>query len=399
MAGILQDIKVIEMGQVVALPAASTMLADWGADVIKLEPLHGEIHRGLRRAQGTTIGEINHVMQVLNRNKKGLALDLKKEPGRKIIHQMIKDTDVFMSNYELSSMKKLGLDYATLREINPRLIYAVITGYGKVGPDKDERGYDYAAGWARSGMMYMMGEPGTAPGPPRPGMIDSMAGAHLTAGVLAALLNREKTGRGQELEVSLYHAGVWDLAMDIQGALAGQPMPKFDRTKAGNPLWNSYRAKDGTWFWLAMLQSDPSWPDICRAMDRPELETDPRFSNLDARMENNEELIRIIDEILASRTGDEWEKAFRRETVIYGRVKSPDEVVNDPQALENNFFAEFDHPLRKIRLVTTPVNFTQDPAVYKEPAPELGQHNEEILLGLGYSWEDIASLKEQGVIL
>ncbi|MEE8419527.1 MAG: CoA transferase, partial [Dehalococcoidales bacterium] len=353
----------------------------------------------LRRAQGTSIGEINQIMQVLNRNKKGLALDLKKEPGQKIIHRMIKDTDVFMSNYELSSMGKLGLDYETLRAINPRLIYAVITGYGKVGPDKDQRGYDFAAGWARSGMMHLIGEPGSPPAPPRAGMIDSMAGAHLTAGVLAALLNREKTGKGQELEVSLYHAGVWDLAMDIQGALAGNPMMKFDRTKAGNPIWNSYRAKDETWFWLAMLQSDPSWPDVCRAIDRPELETDPRFNSLDARMENNEELIRILDEIMATRTGDEWEQAFRRENVIYGRVASPEEVVNDPQAIENNFFAEVDHPLRKIKLVTTPVNFTQNPAVFKEPAPEVGQHTEEIILELGYSWEDIASLKEQGVIL
>ena len=399
MAGILEGIKVISMGQVVALPAASTMLADWGADVIKLEPLHGEIHRGLRRAQGTPTGEINQIMQVLNRNKKGLALDLKKERGREIIHRMIKDIDVFMSNYELSSLGQLGLDYDTLKAINPSLIYAAITGYGKVGPDKDQRGYDFAAGWARSGMMHQIGEPGNAPVPPRAGMIDSLAGSHLTAGVLAALLKREKTGQGQELEVSLYHAGVWDLAMDIQGALAGNPMPKFDRTKAGNPIWNSYRAKDDTWFWLAMLQSDPSWPDVCRAIDRPELEADPRFNSLDARMENNEELIRMLDEIMATRTGDEWEIAFRRENVIYGRVASPEEVVNDPQAIENDFFAEVNHPLKKIRLVTTPVNFTQDPAVYGEPAPEIGQHNEELILELGYSWEDIAKLKEEGVIL
>jgi len=399
MTGILKGLKVIEMGQVVAAPAAGVTLADWGAEVIKLEPLHGEIHRGLTTAHGTPVGEINHFIQVLNRNKKGLAVDLKQAAGQEIIHRLIAYSDVFMSNYQLDSVKKLGLDYDTLKAINPRLIYGLITGYGTAGPDKNERGYDYTAGWARSGMMHLIGEPGAAPAPPRPGMIDSLAGSQLTSGILAALLHREKTGEGQQVEVSLYQAGVWDLAMDIQSALSGQPMPKFDRTKAGNPLWNSYPAQDGAWFWLAMLQSDPAWPDLCRALQRPELEKDDRFSSMAAREENNRELIQIIEAEMAKKTGDEWENIFRIENVIYGRVASPEDVVKDPQAVENGFFTEIDHPLQKLKLVASPVNFSQNPASYETPAPEVGQHTEQILLNLGYEWENISELKDNGVIL
>jgi len=400
MAGILEGLKVVSMGQIVVIPAASSTLADWGAEVIKLEPLTGEMHRGLRRAQSIETGEINWVMQVLNRNKKSLALNLKSEPGLEIFYKLIQQSDIFLYNYELSSLKKLKIDYATLSQINPRLIYAAVSGYGSVGPDKDERGYDFTAGWARSGMMYLIGEPGTPPAPQRVGIIDSMTGAHLVGAICAALLQREKTGKGQEIEISLYHTAVWSLCVDIQAALAGNVPVKHDRTKAQNPIWNSYRTRDDRWFWLAMLQPDPAWPGFCQAIERPELENDPRFNSLEARRENCEELIHIIDEVLATRTMAEWEKRFKEHDCMYGRVQTPVEVTTDPQALANDFFVEVEHSSAgKIRLVSTPVKFSQNPATIKSPCPELGQHNEEILLDLGYSWDDIARFKEQGVIL
>jgi crotonobetainyl-CoA:carnitine CoA-transferase CaiB-like acyl-CoA transferase len=400
MAGILEGLKVVSMGQIVAIPAASSTLADWGAEVIKLEPLTGEMHRGLRRAQSIETGEINWVMQVLNRNKKSLALNLKSEPGLEIFYKLIKQSDIFLYNYEFGSLKKLKIDYATLSQVNPGLIYAVVNGYGSVGPDKDERGYDYTAGWARSGMMYLIGEPGTPPAPQRVGMIDSAAGAHLVGAICAALLQREKTGKGQEIEVSLYHTAVWTLCVDIQTALAGNVPVKHDRTKAQNPIWNSYRTRDNRWFWLAMLQPDPAWPGFCRAIERLELENDPRFDSMEARRENCEELIHIIDEVLATKTMAEWEKRFKEYDCMYGRVQTPVEVTTDPQALANDFFVEVEHSSAgKLRLVSTPVKFSRNPATIKSPCPELGQHNEEILLDLGYGWDDIANLKEQGVIL
>ncbi len=400
MTGILEGIKVISMGQIVAIPAASSTLADWGADVIKLEPLTGEMHRGLRRAQSVDTGEINWVMQVLNRNQRGLAVDLKKESGRDVIYKLVQKADIFMSNYERGAVKRLKMDYATLSQINHGIIYAFVSGYGPVGPDKDERGYDFTAGWARSGMMYLIGEPGTPPAPQRVGMIDSAAGAHLVGAICAALLQREKTGEGQEIEISLYHTAVWTLCVDIQSALSGREPVKHDRTKAQNPIWNSYRTKDDRWFWLAMLQPDPAWPGFCKAIERLELENDPRFNSMEARRENCEVLIHIIGDVLASKTMSEWEERFRENNCLYGRVQTPVEVTTDPQALANGFFTEVDYSnIGKIKLVTTPIKFSKNPASLRTACPELGQHNEEILLDLGYSWDDIAQLKEQGVIL
>ncbi|MFC1948823.1 CaiB/BaiF CoA transferase family protein [Chloroflexota bacterium] len=336
MPGILEGLKVIDMGQVVAIPAAGAMMADWGAEVIKLEPLTGEFYRGLVRIQGVGLGEVKWNIQVLNRNKRGLALNLKTDAGRDILYKLIRTADVFMSNYKLDSINRFKIDYATLSQINPKIIYCFLSGYGMKGPEKDERGFDFSAAWARSGMMYLIGE----------------------------------------------------------------PLPKQDRTKAGNPIWNSYRTKDDRWFWLAMLQGDAYWPDFCKAIERPELEKDPQFESIEMRTRNCEELIRTLDEVLASRTMEEWEKRFKEHNCIVGRVASLEEVINDPQALVNDFFAEVeDYPAEKVKLVATPVNFHQNPGSVRAPAPEVGQNTEEILLELGYTWEDIASLKEQGVIL
>ena len=247
--------------------------------------------------------------------------------------------------------------------------------------------------------MSVIGEQGAPPPPQRGGMLDRVTAAHIVAGTLAAIIHRDKTGKGQQLEFSLYHTGVWTIAEDIQSALVGTPFPRQDRTRAHNPLWNTYRAKDDRWFQLVMARPD-SWPGFCKAMEITELENDPRFDTVETREQHCEELIRILDKIFATRTGDEWERLFRENDFIYGRVQSLTEVTTDPQAIANDFFAELDHPVGgPMKLVNTPVKFCQDPASVRAPAPELGQHTEEILLDLGYSWEDISQLKEQGVIL
>jgi crotonobetainyl-CoA:carnitine CoA-transferase CaiB-like acyl-CoA transferase len=385
---------------VVAIPATGAILADMGAEVIKLEPLTGEIQRGNKASSGVATGAINWSVQVLNRNKKGLALNLKSASGLKIFHELIKKSDVFMHNYELDAVKKLGLDYASLCQVNPRLIYAAMNGYGTKGPDRNERGYDYAAGWARSGIMDLIGEPGRTPSSQRPGMMDSVTGTHVATGILAALYHREKTGRGQEIETSLYHVGVWTLSIDIQMALGGLNPGKRTRYQSQNPLFNSYRTKDDRWIWMAMLAPDPTWPGFCQSLDHPEWERDPRFNSMDARGKNCQELIRLIDEVLATRTLAEWEPIWRRYNVIYGRVQSPAEVISDPQALANDFFAEVEHPdAGKVRIVNTPIKFLQEPGKVETTAPEVGQHTEDILLGLGFTWEDLGRFKNEGVIL
>jgi crotonobetainyl-CoA:carnitine CoA-transferase CaiB-like acyl-CoA transferase len=394
------------MGHVVAIPAAGAMLADWGAEVTKIEPLTGEIARGIGRTGAASRvkkypgGEVHWIFQMLNRNKRGVAVDLKKESGREFLYELVRGADVFMSNYEMSALKTLGLDYASLSKINPRLVYAVLNGYGTTGPDRDQRGFDFSAAWAHSGMQFLIGEPGSPPPPQRGGLMDRVAGAHIVAGVLAALRYRDRTGEGQELDLSLYHTGVWTLATDIQLALMGLPTPKHDRTQARNPLWNTYRTRDDRWLWLSMLQSDLSWPDFCRAIEKPELENDLRFNTMEGREQNSEELVGILDDIFRSRNVEEWEGRLREHNCIYSRVQNPLEVITDPQAIANDFFADINHPIGgEEKLVNTPVRFHQNPASITTPAPEVGQHTEEILLELGYDWDRITDLKEKGVIL
>ena len=400
MTGMLTGIRVLSMGTVIAGPAAGAILADWGADVIKVEPLTGEMFRGTTRAQGVSTGQVNSLIQVFNRGTRGLAIDLTKESGREAFYKLVKESDVFISNYEPSAIRKLKVDYASLSTVNPRIIHAVISGYGSKGPDKDERAYDFTAGWARSGLMNLITEPGCPPAAQRAGTIDTAAATHVVAGILAALLNRERTGEGQELEVSLYHTGVWTLASDVQGTLLGrEPIPN-DRTKARNPVWNSYKTRDGRWIWLAMLQPNAYWPAFCVSIKMPELEKDHRFATQENRATNCQELIHIIEGVIAEKTMQEWEQIFRSHNVLYGRSQTTTEVVNDPQALANDFFVTVEHPeAGEMRIVTTPVKFRQKPAQVKTTAPEIGQHTEEILLGIGCTWDDISRLKEQGAIL
>jgi crotonobetainyl-CoA:carnitine CoA-transferase CaiB-like acyl-CoA transferase len=249
-------------------------------------------------------------------------------------------------------------------------------------------------------MQYLMSEPGGSPPQQRGGMMDRTAGAHMVAGILAALLHREKTGEGQALEFSLYHTAVWTLAADLQVVLGGQPLLQNDRTKVVNPLWNSYRTKDDRWLQLAMLQSDLSWPNFCLALERPQLEDDPRFNSIENRAEHCEELIQMLNDIFASENVTDWERRLRETDCIFGRVQTPQEVIDDPQAIANGFFAEMDHPEEgQTSVVTTPVTFRQNPATVRTASPEAGQHTEEILLELGYSWDDISRLKNQKAIL
>ena len=408
MAGVLDGLKVVSMEQWVAMPMASSYLADWGADVIKVEPLTGEFNRGLLRDGGSVTKikmgevEVSPGFQFQNRNKRGLAVDLKKKAGKDILHQLIKVSDVFMSNHQLDALKGLKMDYDTLSRINPRLVYAVLTGYGSKGPDKYEAALDAVVNWARSGMQYMVTEPGFPPPVGPTSMGDRNASAHIVAGILGALLHREKTGQGQEIEVPLFHCAYWSMSGTIMyaGLLTGKPTPpRIDRTKSDNPLHITYRTKDNRWLGFAMTQSDRYWPDFCQTIGKPELENDPRFNSLAKRRANSAELVPLLDEVFATKTVDEWDKLCRQHHLLYSPVKTPDEAVVDPQALANDFFVDVPHPAGKVRIIASPIQFRQNPASVRAPAPELGQHTEEILLDLGYSWEDITRLKDQAVIL
>jgi crotonobetainyl-CoA:carnitine CoA-transferase CaiB-like acyl-CoA transferase len=401
MADILEGIKVVEMGHVVAIPTASAMMGDCGAEVIKIEPLTGDRSRVFR---GT---EMNPGFYLHNRSKKGIAVDLKQEAGKEIVYKLVREFDIFLTNYQEGSLEKLKMDYETLSQINPKIIYGIVSAYGMVGPDKDMPGYDFAAGWARSGIQYMLTVPGVPPPVSRPGIIDRVSSLQIFGGIAAALLHREKTGKGQKVEFNLYHAGVWMVGADIMDALVGVPLRRTG-TKGDNPFYDTYRTKDDKWLQLTAadryaVASDPTgrafWTAFCRAIDRPELVEDPRFTTTASRQQHREELTPMLEEVFLSRTYADWEKRLRENNLMYGPILSPLDVATDPQALANDFFAEVEQPdIGRIKVINMPIKFCQNPAKVRSPAPLLGQHTEEVLLSLGYSSQKISQLRKEQVI-
>jgi len=400
--GPLEGIKVIELGHWVAIPAACAIFSDWGADVIKIEdPRGGDAARGFMAMGFYPFSlELNGLFEVDNRNKRSLAVDLRQQAGREILYRLVKEADIFATNFVPEVLKNLGADYETISGVNPRIVYVSLTGYGEAGPDKDLPGFDWSAYWARSGIMATLGEPDGPPTGPRPGIGDHPTSMMLTGVTLAALLHRERTGRGQKVSLSLLHCGLWQLAIDVQtGLFAGQHIPRSSRKTTGNPLANYYRCRDGRWIILCMPQADRYWPGFCRAIGREDLINDPRFKDLEARRENSALLIALLDEVFATAPREEWERRLTEQGCVWGRVQTVEEVIADPQARENGFFVPVDHPSAgRVEMIAAPGQFSQTPGSIRSAAPQLGQHTEEILLEAGYTWEDITRFKDQGVI-
>jgi crotonobetainyl-CoA:carnitine CoA-transferase CaiB-like acyl-CoA transferase len=402
MAGALEGIKVVELGHWVAVPCACAILSDWGAEVIKIEdPGVGDSLRGIKFTEGIPQG--NHIVpvfEVLNRGKRGLGVNLRTDEGRQIVYRLVEHSDVFVSNFQSRVLDRLRMDFQTLSKLNSKLVYATLTGYGEAGADCNKPGYDYTAFWARGGLMSKLGAPAGTPPSHRPGIGDSITSMCVTSGILAALLARQRTGKGQKVAFSLYQTAVWVINQDIQVALyRREEIPNIDRRKAKNPIWNSYQTSDGRWMQLAMMQSERFWPDFCKAIGRPELQNDSRFNSDEQRQENNELLISIISEIFAGKSLHEWIDILDRHGLVSSMAQTVMEITNDPQAAENDFFVKLDHPnAGPIRLGASPVKFSDTKATVKGPAPEVGQHSEEILLEAGYTWDDIARLKDTGAI-
>jgi crotonobetainyl-CoA:carnitine CoA-transferase CaiB-like acyl-CoA transferase len=403
--GALSGVKVIGLDQVVAMPSCCAILADWGADVVKVEPLWGEWQRSLVSFLKLPLlfhmekGDVEIHFEALNRNKRSVALNLREEKGKQIMYRLLEDADVLVTNYSIEVIERFGLDYTSIKERFPRLIHCLLTGYGTKGPLARERGYDYSAAWSYGGLMHLVtAEPENPPPLQRPGMLDTVTGAHMLAGICAALYSRERTGRGQSLELSLYNTAVWTLLLDVQTALFGYPAKKWDRRCAPNPMYNSYRSRDNRWF-IITNPNHEYWPPFCRAIGKPEWENDPRYATMESREDYCEEIIAQLDGIFASKEWAEWQRLFKENDLIAAINQTTTEIINDEQALANDFFTEIEHPVAgKTRLVNSPVRFSETPASIREAAPPLGAHTEEVLLELGYSWEDISLFKERGAI-
>lgn len=400
----LDGIKVIDWTIMQAGPAATAVLGDMGAQVIKIEEKdHGDLGRGLRRVYGVLpsplAGGRTWYFETFNRNKRSIALNLKKKSGQEIVHRLVEKADVFVQSFRPGVAARLGLDYATLQGINRRIIYANALGFGRRGPDGAMPAFD-TTGQARGGFMTQVGEPEMPPIPGPPGMSDTLTGTNLAFGIVTALLARERTGIGQEVDASLLSSTIWLQQFNISyQLLTGKDCPRFSRSAAGNPLWNHYQCKDGNWICFVMVQSERFWPDFCRALGIPELEHDTRFNDAEDRQKNCRELVSVFDAAFAKRTRDEWIAILRQGDFMFGAVNTIPQVTEDLQVIANEYIVDFDHPvLGKVKVVNSPVTFSKMSSKPRFAAPELGQHTEEILGEIGYSWDDICLLRDEGVI-
>jgi crotonobetainyl-CoA:carnitine CoA-transferase CaiB-like acyl-CoA transferase len=342
-----------------------------------------------------------------NRNKRGMAIDLKHPDGRNILYKLVADADIFISNLPKKALERLKMDYDSLSSLNRRLIYAAASGYGNNGPHADKPGFDATAFWARSGLMSSLAPDEHHPPVPQPcaGIGDHTSGLALFGGIAMALYHREKTGNGQQVDVSLLGVGTWITSSGLQATLSlgWEKVSKVrkPRSESVNPLVNFYKTRDGKWLYLLFLPDDPYWGPLCEAAGRADLEHDERFDTRDHRLANNIELIKIIDEIFLERDLDQWAELLDGHGLIWTHVPMNfEEVVNDPQVHANDHIVERQHPsFGPAKIITSPIRLNKIVPPIRRFAPELGQNNEEVLLELGYTWEDIEKLKEGGVIL
>lgn len=380
----LAGLRVVELGVWVAAPAAAALLADWGADVVKVEPPAGDPMRYVFGSLGIGDDFPNPAFALDNRGKRSVALDLREEADRLRMEELLSSADVFITNLRPDALDRLDLEPAATVERHPRLVYCSISGYGLRGEDRNRPTYDIGAFWARSGLSVQMADSTGAPLNARGGIGDHVTGLAALAGLLAAVLEQRETGRGRVVEVSLLRAGAyvlgWDLGIQMTlGKVAGSE--RRERNQA--PLMNPYLAADGKWFFFTGLEAERHLPAVCRALDRPDLLEDPRFTNATAIRRHRSEVIAILDEIIATRPLSEWAERFDREGVWWAPAQSPAEVVQDPQLVANDGLVDIPGPSGSAqRSINGPVNFSDVPAGPSRPVPGLGEHTKEVLAEL-----------------
>jgi crotonobetainyl-CoA:carnitine CoA-transferase CaiB-like acyl-CoA transferase len=400
MSGPLEGIRVVEMGLWVAGPSCAAILCDWGADVVKIEPPNGDPFRGLFSSLFALDFTTNPPpFEVDNRGKRSVALNMEEEDARNIARQLTDQADVFVTNLRPRVLEDFGFDYDTLAKANPRLVYAQITGYGPDSPDRDRAAYDIGAFWSRGGVAASLAPPGSQLPQQRGGMGDHMAGMGAAGAVAAALFARERTGKGQRVDASLLRTGGYMMAWDVMGVLRLDfAVDPYDREHAINPIINCFRDSEGRWFWLLLLQADRHWPDLCRALGREDLMQDERFAEIGIRRENAPALVAELDRVFETKTLEEWGPILDRENVWWAPVNTVRDLIADPAAKEAGLFPEVEGPDGPVPFVATPLDFSETKAGPRGLSPELGQHTEEVLLELGYDWDQIIPLKERGVI-
>lgn len=379
--GPLSGYRVVELGVWVAGPAAAGLLADWGADVIKVEPPAGDPQRRVFGALGIADQHGVPPFEIDNRGKRSVVLDLQDPAARDEMERLLATADVFVTNVRPAALERLGLGHDEVLARHPRLVYASLTGYGLDGPERDRAGYDIGAYWARSGLAHTLVPPGEYPPALRSGMGDHTTGITLAAGVLAKLLERERTGRGGLVATSLLRTGMYTIGWDIGIVLRfGRRESTRPRHRSRGPLVNVYRAGDERMFWLLLLEADRHWPKLLAAIDRTDLATDPRFLDATARLANSEDLIAVLDDTFARFDLDELTARFDAHDVWWAPVNSIADVIADPQAQAAGAFVEMtprpgEEPYRA---VNSPVDFDGRTPRYG-PVPALGEHTRDVI--------------------
>jgi CoA:oxalate CoA-transferase len=395
MARALEGIRVLDLTIWQQGPYASAMLADLGADVIKIEgpELPDPGRRFLFRRE---VG-LSPYFEAHNRGKRALALDLKHPRGKDLFLRLVEGADVFLHNLRGGAVERLGLDYQVVSKVNPKIIYAHASAWGGEGPDVNLGSYDILA-QARGGLMMMSGEP-EGPPLPAPVPVADQVGAIVAAyAIVVALFHRERTGQGQELNVSLLGSQLALQSFNVMSYLLTGRLPQRQPRGGFGPLWNTYKGSDGRHFSLAMLE-DRWWPGVCQAIDEPSLETDPRFETAQRRFQNREELTAHLDEVFARRPAREWVRRFQEHDLMAAPVQDYEELVNDPQVVANDYIQEVECPGHgTVRMVGVPIRFGETPGEIREMAPALGEHTHEVLLDCGLTQEEIDQLETERVI-
>ena len=401
---VLEGIKVVEVAAWTFVPISGAVLAEWGADVIKVESPHGgDPQRGLITS-GLMPGDggVNYMIEIPNRGKRSVALDLTTEDGRELLYKLVEQADVFVTNNLPAVRQKLGLELEQIRERNPNIIYVRGSGLGAHGPERDRGGFDGASFWARAGLANTF-TPDDAEWPisQRPAFGDVLGGLTIAGGIAAALLRRERTGKPSVVDVSLLGLGVYAMSPEITSSklYEGYEMPKFDRHSSPNPLTGDYRTKDDRFITLILLQSDRFWPDLAEHLERKDLIDDPRFKDARARYENSPEVITMLREIFAERTYDEWVERLQTLKGVWAPQRTLLEVHEDPQVIANGYLETIETPTGgSFVLPTNPVQFDETPPSVRR-APEHGEHTDEVLLELGLTYEQIIAHKVSGAAM
>jgi crotonobetainyl-CoA:carnitine CoA-transferase CaiB-like acyl-CoA transferase len=397
--GIFEGLKVLDCASFIAAPAAATVLSDFGADVIKIEPPGtGDPYRNLPHLPGYPHSEHNFAWMLEARNKKSLALDLSKVEAQAVLHRLVKETDVFITNFPPVVREKLGLTYAKLAPLNERLVYASFTGYGEKGEEANKPGFDSSAYWARSGLMDLVrADPNTTPARSVAGMGDHPCAMAFYGAIVTALYKRERTGRGSHVSSNLMANGVWAASVLAQAKLCGAKFgERRPRERALNAVTNHYQCKDGRWIILSLLNEDRQWPTLARCLGRDDLIEDERFATRADRHARSVELIRIFDEVFASRDLAEWRKILDGSGLVFGVVGILDDIPHDQQMIENEVLVPFENDT--MLTINSPIWVDGEKKVRPRKPPGIGEHSDEILRNAGYDDAAIQRLRAAGAV-